>query len=71
MMKDSHTILRMIVRRFGKNYSSFLNKIRPKFIKNENLNENEVKLGQALYDLFDNYENIFVGVTIIINSTKI
>jgi hypothetical protein len=31
------------------------------FIKNENLNENEVKLGQALYDLFDNYENIFVG----------
>jgi hypothetical protein len=31
------------------------------FIKNENLTENEVKLGQALYDLFDNYENIFVG----------
>jgi hypothetical protein len=31
------------------------------FIKNENLNENEIKLGQALYDLFDNYENIFVG----------
>jgi hypothetical protein len=31
------------------------------FIKNENLNENEVKLGQALYDLFDNYEHIFVG----------
>jgi hypothetical protein len=31
------------------------------FIKNENLNDNEVKLGQALYDLFDNYENIFVG----------
>jgi len=31
------------------------------FIKTENLNENEVKLGQALYDLFDNYENIFVG----------
>jgi hypothetical protein len=31
------------------------------FIKSENLNENEVKLGQALYDLFDNYENIFVG----------
>jgi hypothetical protein len=25
------------------------------------LNENEIKLGQALYDLFDNYENIFVG----------
>ena len=31
------------------------------FIKNENLSENEIKLGQALYDLFDNYENIFVG----------
>ena len=31
------------------------------FIKTENLNENEVKLGQALYDLFDNYEDIFVG----------
>ena len=31
------------------------------FIKNENLSDNEVKLGQALYDLFDNYENIFVG----------
>jgi hypothetical protein len=31
------------------------------FIKSENLSDNEVKLGQALYDLFDNYENIFVG----------
>jgi hypothetical protein len=31
------------------------------FLKTENLNENEIKLGQALYDLFDNYENIFVG----------
>ena len=31
------------------------------FIKNENLSENEVKLGQALHDIFDNYENIFVG----------
>ena len=31
------------------------------FIKSENLSENEVKLGQALYDVFDNYENIFVG----------
>jgi len=31
------------------------------FLKNENLSENEIKLGQALYDLFDNYENIFVG----------
>ena len=31
------------------------------FINNEDLSENEIKLGQALYDLFDNYENIFVG----------
>jgi hypothetical protein len=31
------------------------------FINSENLNENEIKLGQALYDIFDNYENIFVG----------
>ena len=31
------------------------------FIKNENLSENEIKLGQALHDIFDNYENIFVG----------
>jgi hypothetical protein len=29
------------------------------FIENENLNENEVRLGYALIDLFDNYENIF------------
>lgn len=31
------------------------------FIKNENLTENEIKLGQALYELFDNYESIFIG----------
>ena len=31
------------------------------FLKNENLSENEVKLGQALHDIFDNYELIFVG----------
>jgi len=31
------------------------------FIKNESLTENEVKLGQALYELFDNYESIFIG----------
>jgi hypothetical protein len=29
------------------------------FIDNENLNENERKLGYALIDLFDNYESIF------------
>lgn len=31
------------------------------FIENENLTDNEVKLGQALYDIFDNYNDIFVG----------
>ena len=29
------------------------------FIENENLNDNERKLGYALIDLFDNYESIF------------
>ena len=31
------------------------------FLKNENLSENEQKLGHALYELFENYQNIFVG----------
>lgn len=31
------------------------------FIDNENLNDNEKKLGYALIDLFDNYESIFSG----------
>jgi hypothetical protein len=31
------------------------------FLKEENLNENELKLGHALYDIFENYENIFIG----------
>jgi hypothetical protein len=31
------------------------------FLENENLNENEIRLGQALYDLFDNYETIFLA----------
>ena len=31
------------------------------FIKNEKLSENETKLGLALYDLFENYESIFIG----------
>jgi hypothetical protein len=30
-------------------------------LKNNNLTENEVKLGQALYDIFGNYEQIFIG----------
>jgi hypothetical protein len=31
------------------------------FLETENLSENEEKLGYALYELFDNYEQIFVG----------
>ena len=31
------------------------------FLKNDNLNENEVKLGHALYELFENYQSIFIG----------
>jgi len=39
---------------------SFLNELDD-FLKKENLNENEVKLGQALYEIFDNYDDIFIG----------
>ena len=31
------------------------------FINNEKLSENERKLGLALYELFENYESIFIG----------
>jgi hypothetical protein len=31
------------------------------FLESENLSENESKLGYALYELFDNYEQIFIG----------
>jgi len=30
-------------------------------MKTENLNPNEKKLGLALFDLFENYESIFIG----------
>ena len=33
------------------------------FLKKENLNDNELKLGHALYDIFENYENIFIGAS--------
>lgn len=32
-------------------------------LKDKNLNANELKLGNALYDLFDNYEEIFVSTS--------
>ena len=41
---------------------SLLNEI-DRCIKEENLNENELKLGYALYDIFENYESIFEGST--------
>lgn len=31
------------------------------FLESENLSDNELKLGHALYELFDNYEEIFIG----------
>lgn len=31
------------------------------FMNNESLNENEEKLGHALYDIFDKYDEIFIG----------
>ena len=31
------------------------------FLKNSNLSENEIKLGHALFDLFDNYNEVFIG----------
>jgi hypothetical protein len=39
---------------------SFLNEL-DEFLRSETLNDNEVKLGQALYEIFENYENIFIG----------
>jgi len=38
----------------------FLNEL-DSFIKSPSLTESEVKLGLALYDIFQNYEDIFVG----------
>ena len=32
-----------------------------RFIKEENLSENEIKLGHALYYIFENYDSIFIG----------
>ena len=39
---------------------NFLGEIND-FISQDGLSENETKLGQALYDLFENYDNIFIG----------
>jgi len=30
-------------------------------LNDKSLNDNEIKLGKALHDIFDNYENIFIG----------
>jgi hypothetical protein len=40
--------------------SKYLRELKD-FIENENLNDNEKKLGYALVDLFENYESIFSG----------
>jgi hypothetical protein len=34
-----------------------------KVIKEKNLTENEIKLGEALTEIFENYETIFVGTS--------
>jgi hypothetical protein len=38
----------------------FLNELN-EFIKKGNLSENEIKLGHALYEIFENYDSIFIG----------
>ena len=40
--------------------SNFLIELE-EFLKSTNLSENEIKLGHALYDLFDNYNEVFIG----------
>ena len=45
-------------------YQSVINKLLTEldeFVKNEKLSDNERKLGLALHDIFNNYENIFIG----------
>ena len=48
--------------------AKFLNELNHTLL-NDNLTENEIKLGQALCDLFGDYEQI-LSAMIIINSTK-
>ena len=38
-----------------------INPIIESITLNETLNENELKLGQALYEIFQNYDDIFIG----------
>jgi predicted SprT family Zn-dependent metalloprotease len=40
----------------------FLNELN-NLIKNKTLSDQELKLGHALYDLFENYDKIFIGTT--------
>jgi hypothetical protein len=40
--------------------ANFLKELN-EFLKNESLSENEIKLGYALHDLFENYQSIFIG----------
>jgi hypothetical protein len=41
---------------------NFLKELNNLFNENS-LNENELKLGQALYEIFENYDKIFVGTS--------
>jgi hypothetical protein len=40
--------------------SVFLDELED-FMLNENLSESEIKLGHALYEIFDSYDDIFIG----------
>ena len=40
--------------------TEFLSELRL-MLDNDNLSENEYKLGLAIFDLFDNYNNVFLG----------
>jgi hypothetical protein len=51
---DSDTIEMEVV------IQTYLNELKD-YINKENLSDNEVKLGYALVDLFENYETIFAG----------
>jgi hypothetical protein len=48
---DSEMVIKLIIKEIDS------------ILKDGNLNENEIKLGQALYDIFENYEAIFIGTS--------
>jgi hypothetical protein len=59
MQEKENMIIEEIINT-GAIIGEYLKELRD-FIEGENLNDNERKLGYALIDLFDNYEEIFSG----------